>query len=221
MSPSRFLFEMVQKNSDQPEGPRRRGRPRAYSPDLALTQAMEAFWNDGFAATSLDQLSEATGMNRPSLYAAFGDKQALYRQAYAQYRKAAFAAMEDLFAAERPLRDLLRLIFERALDLYLSGDKGPRGCFSVLTASSDAIAAPELRGMVVDSIEGIDRFFADLFAKGIEASELPSSSDPRHMAFLASATLHTLSVRARAGVPRAELEPIIAGAVGLICGRGA
>ena len=65
----------------------RRGRPRAFEPDTALAQAMDVFWSDGFAATSLDDISAATGLNRPSLYGAFGDKRALYLQAYGQYRK--------------------------------------------------------------------------------------------------------------------------------------
>ncbi len=79
---------MVQKSARPlPEpGPRRRGRPRAFEPETALIQAMDVFWQDGFAGTSLDALSAATGLNRPSLYGAFGDKRALYLQAYRQYR---------------------------------------------------------------------------------------------------------------------------------------
>ena len=59
----------------------RRGRPRAYDPERALAQATAAFWDAGYSATSLDDLSAATGMNRPSLYGAFGDKHALYLKA--------------------------------------------------------------------------------------------------------------------------------------------
>ena len=66
---------------------RGRGRPRAFEAETALAQAMDVFWSDGFAATSLDDISAATGLNRPSLYGAFGDKRALYLQAYGQYRK--------------------------------------------------------------------------------------------------------------------------------------
>src|SRR3954466_14833928 len=65
--------------------PKRRGRPRAYEPDVALARALDVFWKDGFAATSLDDLSAATGMNRPSLYGAFGDKRELYKKSYESY----------------------------------------------------------------------------------------------------------------------------------------
>src|ERR1041384_4755004 len=73
--------------------PKRRGRPRAYEPEVALARALDVFWKEGFAATSLDDLSAATGMNRPSLYGAFGDKRALYIKSYRSYRDEARAAM--------------------------------------------------------------------------------------------------------------------------------
>src|SRR6516162_9745711 len=97
--------------------PRRRGRPRAFEPETALTQAMDLFWKDGFAATSLDDLSAATGLNRPSLYGAFGDKRALYIRAYRQYRKHTNEVFAPLFAARAPLRPKLKRILVAAVDL--------------------------------------------------------------------------------------------------------
>src|SRR5207253_10001104 len=92
--------------------PRKRGRPRAYDPDQALARAMDVFWQEGFAATSLDQLSAATGMNRPSLYGAFGDKRDIYIKAYQHYRERSRVGMVDLFKQELPLRQLLHRVFE-------------------------------------------------------------------------------------------------------------
>src|SRR5512138_2575821 len=97
--------------SARPGAPKKRGRPRAYDPDLALTKAMDVFWKDGFAGTSLDELSAATGMNRPSLYGAFGDKRELYIKAYQQYREEARAAMVEIFRQEMPVRQRLERIF--------------------------------------------------------------------------------------------------------------
>src|SRR5947199_10630626 len=107
--------------------PKRRGRPRAYEPEVALARALDVFWKEGFAGTSLDDLSAATGMNRPSLYGAFGDKRELYIKAYARYRSDARAAMADLFRTELPIKQRLQRIFAVALDIYLSGAEGPRG----------------------------------------------------------------------------------------------
>src|SRR4051812_17434894 len=103
---------MVQKKqkpppADKPGLPKRRGRPRAYQPEVALGKALDLFRKDGFAATSLDDLSAATGMNRPSLYGAFGDKRELYLKSYARYRADARAAMIDIFRDELPIRKRL------------------------------------------------------------------------------------------------------------------
>jgi TetR/AcrR family transcriptional regulator, copper-responsive repressor len=201
--------------------PRRRGRPRSFEPKAALTRAMDVFWKEGFAATSLDDLSAATGLNRPSLYGAFGDKRAFYAQAYRHYREYVREAFRPLLAEPAPLRAKLRRILLKALDLYLSGETGPRGCFTVLTASSDSIADPDIRAMVVEAIENSDRAFERLFADACAAGELPADADPRRLARMASATIHTLSIRARAGVPRAEIEPIVDDAVVTICGQQA
>src|SRR5271166_5705935 len=110
---------MVQKAVDSDAVPRRRGRPRGFKPETALNQVMDVFWKDGFAATSLDDVSAATGLNRPSLYGAFGDKRTLYLQAYSQYRKHVNEAFAPLFARSEPLRVKLRRILITALDLYL------------------------------------------------------------------------------------------------------
>jgi TetR/AcrR family transcriptional regulator, copper-responsive repressor len=211
---------MVQKAARVPSDAARkpRGRPRAFEPETALTQAMDLFWKDGLAATSLDDLSAATGLNRPSLYGAFGDKRALYIQAYSQYRKHVNEAFAPLFAADQPLREKLKHILVAALDLYLSGEEGPRGCFTVLTAASDAIADPEIHALVAQAIDATDQAFTRLFADARAAGELPVDADARRLARIASGTIHTLSIRARARIPRAELLPIVDDAVALICG---
>src|SRR5215472_16931180 len=72
-----------------------RGRPRAYDPEEALAQARDAFWDGGYTGTSLDDLSDATGMNRPSLYGAFGDKRALYLETLDRYRELGREAMKE------------------------------------------------------------------------------------------------------------------------------
>jgi AcrR family transcriptional regulator len=211
---------MVQKSPrDAVEAvPRRRGRPRAFEAETALAQAMDVFWKEGFAAASLDDLSEATGLNRPSLYGAFGDKRALYLKAYGQYRKRMNETFQPLFQARAPLRAKLRRILIAALDLYLSGEDGPRGCFTVLSAASDAISDPELHSLVAEAIDSADRAFGRMFADARAAGELPHSADPRRLARMASATLHTLSIRARARIPRAEILPVVDDAVTTICG---
>src|ERR1700723_2997136 len=104
--------------------PSKRGRPRGYDPDAALTQAMAAFWDAGYAATTLDAISAGTGMNRPSLYAAFGDKRALYGKALDRYQAHARTALAEGLSPDLPLREALRRVYEHALSLYFSGEHG-------------------------------------------------------------------------------------------------
>src|ERR1700745_709119 len=157
--------------SDRASDPKRRGRPRAYQPDVALGRALDLFRKGGFAATSLDDLSEATGMNRPSLYGAFGDKRELYIKSYQRYRDNARAAMADIFRAQLPLCKRLERIYAVALDIYVSGDEGPTGCFTVLTAASDAVNDLTIRAMVLDALTELDKAFASCFRIGKERGE--------------------------------------------------
>ncbi|MDI4232764.1 TetR/AcrR family transcriptional regulator [Bradyrhizobium sp. 31Argb] len=203
------------KKADAAE-PKRRGRPRAYEPDVALGKALDLFRKRGFAATSLDDLSAATGMNRPSLYGAFGDKRELYIKSYRRYRDDARAAMVDIFREELPIRERLMRIYAVALDIYLSGDS-PRGCFTVVTAASDAVADPEIRALALDGFVELDKAFASCFRRGKEKGELSPAADVTALAQLASATLHTIALRARARVSRKELEALVNGAIDVMC----
>ena len=212
---------MVQKNKkplsaagiNAPAAPKRRGRPRAYQPEIALGKALDLFRKGGFAATSLDDLSAATGMNRPSLYGAFGDKRELYIKAYQRYREDARAAMIDIFRDEAPIRKRLERIYAVALGIYLSGESGPRGCFTVMTAASEAVSDPEIRAMVLEGFVELDKAFAACFRRAKEKGELPATADPAVLAQLASSTVHTIAIRARARVPRKDLEAIVNGTI--------
>jgi TetR/AcrR family transcriptional regulator, copper-responsive repressor len=219
---------MVQKKKNAPRvveadvaAPKRRGRPRAYQPDVALGKALDLFRRDGFAATSLDDLSTATGMNRPSLYGAFGDKRELYIKSYQRYRDDARAAMIDIFKDELPIRQRLHRIYAVALDIYLSGAAGPRGCFTVMTAASEAVSDPEIRSLVLEGFGELDKAFANCFRQAKEKGELAAAADATVLAQLASATIHTIAIRARAQVPRKELEAIVKGAIDVMVGAPA
>ena len=217
---------MVQKKNAPPSrptsvdapAPKRRGRPRAYEPDIALGKALGLFRKEGFAATSLDDLSAATGMNRPSLYGAFGDKRELYIKSYQRYRDDARAAMIGIFSGDLPLRKRLERIYAAALDIYLSGESGPLGCFTVMTAASEAVADPEIRAMVLEGFSQLDKAFGAAFRQAKDKGELPAGADPAVLAQLASATIHTIAIRARARVPRGELEALVEGAIDVMCG---
>jgi AcrR family transcriptional regulator len=138
-----------------------------------------------------------------------------------RYREDSRAAMADIFKTQAPIRERLARLFAVALDIYLSGEEGPRGCFTVMTAASDAIADPQIRGIVLEGLLELDKAFAFCFRTAVENGELPKTADPKVLAHLASATVHTLAIRARARVPRQELEAIVRGAIDVMCAGAA
>jgi TetR/AcrR family transcriptional regulator, copper-responsive repressor len=198
---------------------RRRGRPRAYDPEAALRRATQAFWTTGYSATTLDDLAAATGMNRPSLYAAFGDKRALYLKALERYWQLSYAGMHEALAYDRPLDEALMRVFHKALSLYFPTGGAGRGCFAIGTATTEAVADPKIRAAFAEGLRRLDASFEERIRVARDAGELGREADPAALAKLASATLHTIALRARAGMPRAELEELARQAVTAIIGK--
>lgn len=201
---------MVQKEAKP------RGRPRSFDPDEVLDRARAVFWNLGYAATSLDDLAAATGLNRPSLYAAFGDKHALYLAALDRSRREAGAALAGALATEAPLRQILGIVFDRTVDIYRAGEAGQRGCFLIGTAVTQAVDDAEARALLARFIAETDAAFRARFERS--AGDLAPGVTPAIAGPMASATFHTLAVRARTGAGEADLKAIGRSAVALICG---
>jgi TetR/AcrR family transcriptional regulator, copper-responsive repressor len=198
---------------------RKRGRPPAYDRDTALARAMNLFWKRGYAATSLDDLSRAMDMNRPSIYAAFGDKQALYRQALDQYRTGVRAALKVVLDEKKPLHDALQDFYERAIDMYLSGESSGRGCFIISTALTEAVENPELRTSLAEGFRGLDRVLSARIALGKERGEVGTDANPEELAKVASAMLYLLAIQARTGATRKSLRATMSAALNSICSR--
>jgi len=208
---------MVQKEED--DAPKRRGRPRAYDPEIAIARAADVFWKAGYAGTSLDDLSEATGMNRPSLYAAFGDKRDLYLKTLEHYRDNSRALAKAALADAPSLRVFLKRFYGKALELYLAD--GPRGCYSIGTAATVAAVDDQVRDFLADSMRTTDGFLTHQIEKANARGEIARDADPTALGFIATATLHTLAVRSRAGLPRKELDALVDAAIDVICGKAA
>jgi TetR/AcrR family transcriptional regulator, copper-responsive repressor len=205
---------MVQKSNEAESKPR--GRPREYDPEAALRAAMDVFWRLGYAGASLDEISAATGMNRPSLRAAFGDKHAIYLKALRNYWELKLAAMREALEGQ-PLEAALMRAYEAALSIYYSGEEGARGCFVLGTAITEAAGDAEVRSIVTEVFEGLDAGFEARLRAAHAAGELRQDVDVETLAALATATMHSIAVRARAGASREELMRLARGAVGVIC----
>jgi AcrR family transcriptional regulator len=197
----------TKKEIDSVATPRRRGRPRAYDPDRAFAAVTDAFWAKGFQGASLDDLAAATGMNRPSLYAAFGDKKAMYLEVLRRIRAQVNAGLDAILGAGLKPREALLSFYLQALPVYLSGEAGPRGCLTICTASVEAAEDADIRAALARMLDDIDGKLARLF---------PAKNKTR--AQMAAAVLHSLAVRARAGQSARSLRALAEAAVETLMG---
>ncbi|WP_321934124.1 MULTISPECIES: TetR/AcrR family transcriptional regulator [unclassified Paraburkholderia] len=198
---------------------RPRGRPRAYDPEEALARVRDTFWRNGYTGTSLDDLSEATGMNRPSLYGAFGDKHALYLQTMERYVEAGRVAMESALDSALPLREALMRVFDGALGWYLPAHDAARGCLLIGTAAVEAVNDDAVRERLAAGLRTFDKAFERRLRAALAQGELQPSASAPMLARLASAVLHSMALRARAGDSRASLRAMAVAGVALICGE--
>lgn len=187
-----------------------RGRPRSFDENQVLERALEAFWTRGFDATSLDDLTEATGLARPSLFAAFGNKESIYVRAIERYGERMRATFDASFGEELPLDEALERFFLATIDMYCAGKDGQRGCFGFCTAPAAAVEHPGIRQALARAIELTDARFETEIRRAVIRGDLDASADPQRLARTASAMLHSIAMRARAGAARGELQVIAA-----------
>lgn len=181
------------------EGPKpSRGRPRLHDRAAALSAAVDVFWACGLTGASLDDLAAAMGMNRPSIYLAFGDKDALYRQALDHFRGHMAAAVSRTLAAEGDCRTAMLRFFNEAIRVYTVGD-AQRGCMVMCTAPAVALSHPEVRADLGLVIKEIDSAFRDCIRRGQSRGEFAASIKADTHAMLLQAVLHSIAIRARAG----------------------
>lgn len=202
---------MVQNKKRKP------GRPRAYDPETALDAALALFWRSGFGATSMDDVSAATGMNRPSIYAAFGDKHSLYMKAIEHYRAKMGEQMAYAFNNDKPLREALMRVYNAALDMYFANIKTPLGCFLICAVAPDVTGDEKVRETMSEGLRLLDEAWRRRIQKAQDNGEIGTSIDAESLARVAASTNYYLSIRARTGESRESLEKVARTTVDLIC----
>ena len=192
-----------------------RGRPRQFDEDKVLQAAELVFWHKGFSETSLDDLADAMGMNRPSIYRAFGDKEAIYRKVLMKYSDKMEAAFDDTMQSDEDIRKRLAAFYNGALDVYTAGAQA-KGCMVMSTA---IVAATNHSGIQLDLltvIRGLDKKLTERFKEAMESGQIASSVDAENRAAIAQSLLHSLSLRSRAGETRSQLIRMIESGVEII-----
>ena len=188
--------------------PRGRGRPRSFDRQAALAQATRLFWMKGFEATSIADLTEAMGIGAPSLYAAFGSKEALYVEALRHYVGSYERYSWGRFQAAATVREAVRCyLLDSAAALTGSLGDIPRGC--MVTLSSVGSEGHAELGELVRSQRAapFERLKARL-ARAVAAGEIPASVDVHALARFVQTVQSGMSILARDGTCRAELEAV-------------
>ncbi|UQA93185.1 TetR/AcrR family transcriptional regulator [Streptomyces halobius] len=188
---------------------RQRGRPRSFDRETALEQAVRSFWEQGYEATSISDLTRTMGISAPSLYAAFGDKRALFDEVVAEYGRS-YGGFLSRAVAEEPTarRGVERALREAAAEYTHPGR--PHGCLIISaalnTSPASAEVAASLREMRLSNIREIERSIRADIASG----ELPAETDASALAHYVGAVIQGMSQQSRDGADRATLETIAA-----------
>jgi AcrR family transcriptional regulator len=186
------------------------GRPRGFSLEAALDAAIPIFWAKGYDGASFRELTRAMGISPPSLMAAFGDKRGLFDAAVARYAETIAAKHLAALQGTDGLRERLSAFFA-AVIANAAGKDHPTGCLVTCAlanlAGDDAAASAQLAMLVAAADASLTRLFRDA---GFDAKEAHGRAQ------IAAATMHSLTLRARAGTPKAELQQVSDAAVMLL-----
>jgi AcrR family transcriptional regulator len=171
-----------------------------------LDAALETFRARGYSGTSLEDLTAATGLNRPSLYGAFGNKQALFEACIDRYWTRVRQRFGAALRSTGALRSDLLAFFAAYFDVIYGGEA--TGCLVVSALPAEVEREPSLRPHLASVLAQSDAALGDRLEQARRAGELPARADPARLAGVIATAVMGLSVRARAGARRAELEAL-------------
>lgn len=182
------------------------GRPRGFDETATRDAIQNVFWKQGFAATSLDDLSSATGLHKPSLYGAFGNKQAMFADSFRAFLRGRRDAMAAALA-EPKLHGALVAHFAGITALYTAGEPA-RGCFLASAAVPMAATDEAVAERVRQALAAQEAAFVARLQRAETEGDLLPGLDPQSATDLILGTQLRLSVLARSGAPKATLETL-------------
>ena len=184
-----------------------KGRPREFCVDEALAQALRVFWSKGYEGASLTDLTDAMGITRPSLYAAFGNKEALFRKALDLYEREKLCYMAQALDAPTA-RGVAERLLHGALEMQAS-DCEPRGCLRVISSVACGVEAESIRDEVIARRKSSSDALIARFEKAEAAGELPEHMNAQALSGYLVALLQGLALQAGAGASFEELERLV------------
>lgn len=191
---------------------KQRGRPRSFDRDAALRLAMQVFWEKGYESTSISDLTEAMGINPPSLYSAFGDKEKLFLEAIEAYqrRRGDSCPYEDEPTARGAIE---RLLTYMAQDL--TENSHPRGCLMMMAAATSANTSPALQKVLAQKRAMARENLRLRIKQGMEDGDVPAEADASGLADFYSTMITGMAQQARDGASRKSLMATVERAMSL------
>jgi TetR/AcrR family transcriptional regulator, copper-responsive repressor len=191
---------------------RSRGRPRGFITEEVLEKVRGVFLAKGFTGASLDELAAAAGLNRPSLYAAFGDKEQLYIATLRFYGARSIEGLDAILAGPGTIEQRLARVYSAAIDLYTAPPHRP-GCMIVGTAAVESPTYPKIAAAAAELLANIEKSLE----RGFAASDLPKKPAPAARARMAGAIMYAIAIRARLGAKASDLKAFANSMVPTIC----
>jgi len=184
----------------------RMGRPRGFDEDAALEAAMQVFWEKSYEGATIADLTEAMGINRSSMYAAFGDKESIFRRVMERYRADRMAYIREALA-QPSLRQVVAGLIHGTAE-FLSRPDNPRGCLSIQGALACGTDAEQVKLAMIDWRKNGEAALKNRLQQAQSEGELPAQIHPAHFARYLSSLMAGLSVQAANGARRADLRRV-------------
>jgi len=185
----------------------RRGRPRGFDPDKALDRALSVFWRKGYEGASLDVLTRAMRINRPSLYAAFGNKQELFRRALDRYAQGPGGYVHD--AIGQPTARAVAEQLLRGAAESLANPRSPHGCLMVHGALACGDTNDCVRRELAQRRTAGEVALRRRFERAIDEGDLPATADAADLARFITTVIFGMSVQAAGDARRADLQRVV------------
>ncbi|WP_193185972.1 TetR/AcrR family transcriptional regulator [Nisaea sediminum] len=182
-------------------------RPRKFCEEAALEKALEEFWRAGYEGTSISRLTEVMGINRPSLYATFGNKEELFQKSVARYVAMKNRYIDEALKAPTAREMVERLLYDSA-DI-LTDDCHPLGCMAVQSALAVGDNTERVRQEMVQIREAFSDRIRKRFEEECRDGRLPPGTDPEVLAQFISTVQHGMSVQASSGASREQLRKVV------------
>ncbi len=182
------------------------GRPRSFELDGALDRALQVFWRKGYEGASLSDLTKAMGVNKPSLYAAFGDKEALFRKALDRYFEGPASCVFEALKEPKARVAIERLLYGAA---ELQTCPSTPGCLTVHGALACGDTAGAIRKELALRREQGETAIYQRLKQAKSEGDLPPGSNPADLARYFATVIQGMAVQAAGGASRAELERVV------------